>query len=53
MRNDKIKVTMIAVVILVVIDGVLVVVIDVMKEIVDPQVLSRRNEEENKTGKIR
>ena len=53
MRNDKIKVTMIAVVTLVVIDGVLVVVIDVMKEIVDPQVLSRRNEEENETGKIR
>ena len=47
MRNDKIKVSTIAI-ILVVIDRVLVVMIDVM-EMVDPQVLSCRNEVENET----
>ena len=48
-RNDKLKGTTTAIVILVVIDRVLVVMIDVMKEMVDPEVLSRRNEVENET----
>ena len=52
-RNDKIKERTIAVVILVVIDRVLVVMIDVMKKMVDPEVLSRGNEVENETADVR
>ena len=52
-RNGKIKGVTITIVILVVIDTVLVVMIDVMKKMVDPQVLSRRNEVENETANVR
>ena len=52
MRNDKIKGATITIVILAVIDTVLVVMINVMKKMVDPQVLSRRIEAENETKKI-
>ena len=46
-RDDKIKWATLAV--LVIIDRALVVMIDVMKKMVDPQVLSRRNEAKNET----
>ena len=46
-RNDKIKWATVAV--LVSIDRALVVMINVMKKMVDPQVLSRRNEAKNET----
>ena len=52
-RNDKIKGTTIEIVILLVRDRVLDVMIDVMKEMVDPEVLFRRNEVENETSNVR
>ena len=48
-RDGEIKRVTITVMILVAIDTVLVAMIDVMKKIVDPQVLSRRSEAENET----
>ena len=51
-RNDKLKETTIAIVILLVIDRVPVVMIDVMKKMVDPEVLSRRSEVENETAHV-
>ena len=52
-RNDKIQGTTIAIAILLVIGRVLVVTIDVMKKMMDPELLSRRNEVENETANAR